>query len=51
VDWTLFDVFLSFALGGPMNVISDMIVGTVIMEVVAPVIDNAITGAIIRLLS
>jgi len=51
VDWTPFDVFLSFALGGPMNVISDIIIGTVIMEVVAPVIDNVVTGAIIRLLS
>jgi len=34
-----------------LNVIPDMIVGAVIMEVVAPVMDSIVTGAIIRLLS
>ena len=51
VEWTPFDVLLSVALEGPVATLSEVIIGTVIMKVLAPAIDNLLTFFLVKLLS
>jgi len=43
IDQTIFEVLISYLLGGPLNTI----IGTILQKLVTPIIDNLITQAIL----
>lgn len=50
IGQTLFDVLLGLTLGGPMEVLGDTVIGLIINEVVAPVMNKMLIEAAIAIL-
>ena len=42
INMTPFDILLSFALGGPMELAGDIVMGTIITNIISPIIDGMI---------
>ncbi len=51
VNWTPFDILLSIALEGPVGTLTELILGVIITNVIAPVIDGILSMVVVKLLS
>jgi len=50
IDQTIFEVLVGYLLGGPLNTVMGIIIGTILQKLVAPIIDNMITQALLTII-
>lgn len=51
INQKIFDLIIGFALGGPAELIGDVVIGTVLQQAIMPIINNAIMDITINILT